>query len=148
MNSPAAQIALLREHVRQQRIRSDVERHAEEHVGAALVQLARELAVADPELEQRVARRQRHLLELADVPGVDDDARESGLRRIRSIVRLIWSIGRPVRSGPGAPLPAVDRAELAALVGPLVPDRHAVLVQIAHVGVALQEPQQLVARST
>src|ERR1700754_4512965 len=34
------QIALLREHVRQQGVGSDVERHAEEHFGAALVELA------------------------------------------------------------------------------------------------------------
>src|SRR5438270_489314 len=43
-----------------------------------------------------------------------------------------------------APLVAVHRAELAVLVGPLVPDRHAALLQPAHVGVAAQEPQQLV----
>src|SRR2546427_9825659 len=42
------------------------------------------------------------------------------------------------------PLVAVHRAELAVLVGPLVPDRHAALLQPAHVGVAAQEPQQLV----
>src|SRR5882672_10326149 len=43
-----------------------------------------------------------------------------------------------------APLVAVYRAELAVLVGPLVPDRHAALLQPAHVGVAAQEPEQLV----
>ena len=41
-------------------------------------------------------------------------------------------------------MPAVDRAELAVCVGPLVPDRDAVLVEIADVGVAAQEPEQLV----
>ena len=38
---------------------------------------------------------------------------------------------------------AVDRAEVAEVVGPLVPDRDAALLQPAHVGVAAQEPQQL-----
>src|SRR5262245_4689984 len=38
------QVALLREQVRQQRIRCDVEWHAQEDIGAALVQLARQLA--------------------------------------------------------------------------------------------------------
>src|SRR5437899_2601586 len=33
---------------------------------------------------------------------------------------------------------------LAVLVGPLVPDRHAALLQPAHIGFAAQEPQQLV----
>ena len=39
---------------------------------------------------------------------------------------------------------AVDRAEIAALVGPFVPNAHAVLVEILDVGVAGQEPEQLV----
>ena len=79
MNSPGARSHLLRHHVRQQRIRGDVERHAEEDVGAALVELARQPAVGDVELEQCVARRQRHVLELADVPRVDDDAARIGI---------------------------------------------------------------------
>src|SRR5699024_3638042 len=49
----------------------------------------------------------------------------------------------PVRSRPGAPLVAVDRAQLAVLVGPLVPDRDPAFLQPAHVGVPAQEPQQL-----
>ena len=39
---------------------------------------------------------------------------------------------------------AVDRAELAALVRPFVPDAHAVIVEILDVGVAGEEPEQLV----
>src|SRR5262245_502590 len=39
---------------------------------------------------------------------------------------------------------AIDRPEVAALVGPFVPDRDAVLVEIFDVGVAGQEPKQLV----
>src|SRR6185436_10812015 len=45
---------------------------------------------------------------------------------------------------PVPPLVAVHRAELAVLVRPFVPDRHAALLQPAHVGVAAQEPEQLV----
>ena len=37
------EVALLRHHVREQRIAGDVERHAEEDVGAALVELAGQL---------------------------------------------------------------------------------------------------------
>ena len=44
---------------------------------------------------------------------------------------------------PRPPLVAVDRPEVAVVVGPLVPDRDAALLQPAHVGVAAQEPQQL-----
>ena len=59
----------LRHHQGEQRVRGDVERHAQEDVGRALVELAGELALRDIELEQAVAGRQRHLVELADVPG-------------------------------------------------------------------------------
>jgi radical SAM superfamily enzyme len=40
---PDAEVALLRDHVREQRVGCDIERHAEEDVGAALVHLARQL---------------------------------------------------------------------------------------------------------
>ena len=66
------QIALLRDHVREQRIRSDVERHAQEDVGAALIHLARQPAVGDVELEERMAGRQCHLRQIGDVPGRHD----------------------------------------------------------------------------
>src|SRR6201996_3279935 len=49
----------LRHHHRQQRIARDVERDAQEDLGRALVELAREPAVRDIELEQTVAWRQR-----------------------------------------------------------------------------------------
>jgi len=41
-------------------------------------------------------------------------------------------------------LPAIDRTEVAVLVGPVVPDRDAVLIEIFDVGVAAQKPQQFV----
>src|SRR6185437_5424803 len=50
----------------------------------------------------------------------------------------------PVWRRPRAPLAPVDRAEIAVGVGPFVPDRNAVIVEIFDVGVAAQEPQQLV----
>ena len=62
----------LRHHQRQQRIGRDVERHAEEHVAPALVELAAEPAVGDVELEQAMAWRQRHLVDLRRVPRRDD----------------------------------------------------------------------------
>ena len=69
--------------------------------------------------------------------------RESGSRRIcvddlRDLVDVA-----PVRGRPGAPLVAVDRTEVAVLVGPLVPDRDAAVLEPLDVGVAAQEPQQL-----
>src|SRR5436309_2220114 len=55
-------------HVGEQCVASDVERHAEEQVGAALVQLAGQPSFGDVELEERVAGRQRHLRDLPDIP--------------------------------------------------------------------------------
>ena len=55
----------------------------------------------------------------------------------------IAAIGQPGRTEV-APLVAVDRAEIAVLVRPFVPDADAVFLQVAHVGVAADEPQQLV----
>src|SRR6185436_15715995 len=39
---------------------------------------------------------------------------------------------------------AVDRPELALLVRPFVPDRDTLFLEPAHIGVAAQEPEQLV----
>ena len=91
-----------------------------------------------------MARHERHLLQLADVPGADDDA-----PRIRDCAQLLDDLrdlvdAAPVRRRPCAPLLAVDRPELAVLVRPLIPDGHAVLAQPGDVGLAAQEPQQLV----
>ena len=41
-----------------------------------------------------------------------------------------------VRCRPGAPFGAVDRAEIAVLVRPFIPDADAVLLQVADIGVA------------
>ena len=62
------QAADLGDHHRQQRVGGDVERDTEEGVGAALVELAGEFAIGNIELEQAVARRQCHLVNLSGIP--------------------------------------------------------------------------------
>src|SRR5437867_12015817 len=62
-----------------------------------------------------------------------------GFDDLRDLVDLA-----PVGAAPVPPLVAVHRPELAALVGPLVPDADAALLQPFHVGVATQEPKQLI----
>ena len=66
------QPALPRQHMGQQRIAGDIERHSDEEIRAALVELEVEPAVGRLGLEQAVAGRQRHPLDLARVPGGDD----------------------------------------------------------------------------
>ena len=73
------EVALLRHHVREQRVGGDVERHAEEDVGAALVELARQPPVRDVELEERVAGRQFHPRDVADVPRRHDQPPRVGV---------------------------------------------------------------------
>ncbi len=139
-----AQAGGLRHHVGQQRVAGDVERHAEEDVAAALVQLAAELAVDHVELEQAVARHQRHLRQFRHVPGADHQAPRVGIALdfVHQPLHLVDLAA--VGAGPAPPLLAVHRAEFALRVGPLVPDADLVVLEVGDVGFALQEPQQLV----
>ena len=73
-------IADLGDHVSEERVGSDVERHAEKEIGTALIELARKAGLAavfgfvDVELKQQVTRRKCHAIEVADVPCGDDVA--------------------------------------------------------------------------
>ena len=136
------QAAHLRHHHGEQGVAGDVERHAEEDVGAALVQLARELAVRHVELEEGMAGCERHLVEFAHVPRRDDDA-----ARVRIVLDLVDGDldlvdHAAIHRLPRAPLLAVYRAEVAVLVRPFVPDADPVFLEVFGVGAALQEPQQ------
>ncbi|MNF38376.1 hypothetical protein D3C84_193210 [compost metagenome] len=91
-----------------------------------------------------MARRQSHLLDQCRVPRRDDQPARIGVAldhrdQLGDLVDRLAVGRRPV-----APLVAVHRAEVAVGVGPLVPDAHAVVLQVLDVGVALEEPQQLV----
>ena len=144
------QIALLRHHVREQRIAGNVERHTQKDVGTALVELAAQRAAptgllrrGHVELEERVAGHQRHLAEVGHVPGADDDAPGIGIgfERLDHIADLVDVPA--VRRGPAAPLHAVHGAQLAVLACPFVPDRHAALFEPVVVARTREEPQQL-----
>lgn len=75
------EIADLCHHLGQQRVGSDIERHAEEQVGTALVELAAQAAVLgiDEKLKKGVAGGQGHLIELAGIPSADDVAATVGV---------------------------------------------------------------------
>ena len=138
------QSADLCDHHGEQGVGGDVEGDAEEEIRAALVELAAEFAVGHVELDEGVARGQGHLVDLAGIPSADD---------VAAAVRILLEIGddardlidlTPLGGAPLAPLGAVDRAEVAVCTGPLVPDGDAILLEIADVGVAFEEPEQLV----
>ena len=70
--------------------------------------------------------------------------RESGIAPdLRDHVRELVDVPAAGRR-PRAPLVAVDRPELAVRVGPFVPDRDAVGLEVGDVRLAAQEPQELV----
>ena len=85
--------------------------HAEEEIRAALVKLAGKLAVAHVELEQRVARRERHLAQLAHIPCANDVPTAVGiLLNLRDdLVNLVD--GAAIGRAPVAPLRAIDTTE-------------------------------------
>jgi len=134
----------LGDHVGEQGVGGDVKGDAEEQVGTTLVELAAELVAVDEELEQQVARGQGHVRDFGDVPGTDDvaAARGVGLKRFDDLGDLID--GGAVAAIPTAPLGSVDGSEVAIFVGPLVPDADLVFLEVADVGVALKEPEELV----
>lgn len=66
------EIAYLRHHVGQQGVGRNVERDAEENIGAALIQLAGQAAVSYVELKQRVAGRECHRVDFARIPRGND----------------------------------------------------------------------------
>src|SRR5262249_11931875 len=91
-----------------------------------------------------MARRERHHVELADIPGADDVAARIGiaLQAFDDSCDLVDVAA--VRRWPRAPLSSVDRSEVSVRSSPLVPNRHAMLVEVTHIVRTLQEPEQLV----
>ena len=90
----------LRHHHRQQRIGGDVEGHAEEDVGGALVELAGEPPLRDIELEEAMAGGSAILSMSAGFQALTISRRESGFLRIAATTSAIWSIARAVGRRP------------------------------------------------
>lgn len=134
----------LRHHLQQQRIGSDIERDTKKNVGTALIELQTKPAIGDIKLEQRVARWQIHATEVGNIPRAHYNAARVGIilygiNHLRDLVDVPAII-----VGPRTPLVSVYVSEVSIGVGPFVPYPHPVLLQIMHIGVATQEPQQLI----
>ena len=134
----------LRDHEREEGVGGDIEGHAEEEIGAALIELATEFAVLNIELKQRMAWCEGHEVEFGGIPCRDDEA--TAIRIFFDVfdnARDLIDCGA-IRSAPVAPLCPIDAAEVAFLIGPLVPDADIIFPQVADVCLAFQEPEQLV----
>ena len=91
-----------------------------------------------------MARRERHVGDVGGIPRRDDEPAGVGVHAdlLDDLRDLVDRLAR--RRRPRPPLHAVDGAELARGIRPLVPDGDAVLAQPPDVRRALQEPEQLV----
>ena len=79
---------------------SDVERHTQEGVGRALVELQTQSVVSHIELEEAVTGWERHLVDLGGVPGRHNHAARVGvsLQRVYHLLYLVY--GAAVVVGP------------------------------------------------
>lgn len=158
---PELEACYLRDHAGQQGVGRDVERDAQEQVGASLIKLAGQLPVDDIELEQRMARGKLHLPYLHRVPPGYDQAPavRVGLDPLHHVGKLVDSFDlyggdllnyhvsplsdfphRKVYRAEVAPLLSVDGAQVAVLVRPFVPDPNPVLLQGLDVCVSRNKP--------
>ena len=134
----------LGDHEREERVGGDIKGHAEEEIGAALVELATEFAVLNIELKKCMAWREGHEVELGGVPCRNDESTAIGIffDVFDDAADLIDDSA--IRSAPVAPLRSIDAAEVAFLIGPFVPYADIVFPKIGYVCLAFQEPEQLV----
>ena len=171
--------AHLRHHHSEQCVGCDIERNTKESVGTTLVEHTRELAIGYIELEKGVARRQRHLLDIGNIPRRNDDATRIGTLadEVYSLLNLVDSLA--IWTRPRTPLIAINMVQIAKFVaidwredallsctqkllhrdgqdtlldaefvvvavGIVIPDVYPIVDEIFDVGVAIEEPQQLV----
>src|SRR5215207_7723622 len=91
-----------------------------------------------------MARRQSHPRQLGYIPCTYDQAARVGSRTnlLDHFADLIDRFAVPAR--PRSPLPTIHRPPLALGVGPLVPNRNSVLVEITDIRVAVEKPQEFI----
>ncbi len=137
------EVADLSDHEGEDGVASDVEGHAQEEVGAALVELTTEFALGDEELKQAVAGWQCHLIDDSYIPGADNvsAAVGIGLDAFDELFDLINGLGSGCTL-PASPLRTIDGAEVAIFICPFVPDADFVFLEITNVGVATEEPKK------
>lgn len=133
----------LREHHREKSVGRDIERDPEEDISAPLIELAGKPASGHVELKEAMTRRQRHFLDVPDVPSADDESPRVGRRaeHLHQVCDLIDAAS--IRSAPGTPLFSVDGSELPFGVRPLVPNRNLVVPEVLDVRLSPQEPKEL-----
>jgi len=145
----------LGEHHGEQGVACDIERHAEEDVSRALVKLTAKPATwigrgffggrgGDIELEEAVAGGEGHVVDVCGVPGADDEAAGIGID-LDGVDELLDLVDHAAAGRcPAPPLLAVDGAQVAAFIRPVIPDADAIVLEILDVGITREEPQEFV----
>jgi hypothetical protein len=95
-----AQTADLSNHVGKQAVAGNIKRHAQEHVGAALIHLAAESTFTHIELTEYVTGWQAHLIQYGRIPGSENVSATMGIsaNTINQLHQLIYfaTVGFPV----------------------------------------------------
>lgn len=141
---PRTEVGHPGDHEGQQGIAGNIERHSEKSVRRSLVELTREPSFGDIKLEQAMTRAERHLVEVAYIPG--GYHHPPGIRLVANGVQEFgYLIMCPaIRTLPGSPLVSVYRTQIALFIGPFVPYPHPVVLEVPHVRISLQKPEQLI----
>mmetsp|Transcript_16655 Transcript_16655/g.26417 ORF Transcript_16655/g.26417 Transcript_16655/m.26417 type:complete len:240 (-) Transcript_16655:216-935(-) len=156
------EITNLRHHPGQQRIGSDIERHSQSHISRPLIHLARQPTIRHIELHKHMARRQRHLIQIARIPRTHHNPARVGivLDLLDAVHQLIHSLAiilivhTSILRAKVSPLESINRSQVAffivrqtAIVQKLaravsVPNMDAFVLQFLSRRGATHEPQQ------
>ena len=162
-----SEITDVSDHDGEESVAGDVERNPQPHVGRSLVELTGQLTLGHVELDQAVAGRQGHLVQVRGVPGAHDDPPVVGfvldpaddLSQLVHPLAAVVGVHVHVVSTEVSPLEAVDWPQVSLLPGceaqtvqelsaaVPVPDPHILLLQLLGVGGAPDEPEELLSNA-
>src|SRR5438128_403061 len=140
----------MRDQVRKQRVRADVERHAQECIRRSLIKLAMKKTFArtvlDLKLKERMTGRQIDVVTFARIPAADDQSARIGIRfdLVNQPRDLIDAIAFWIVPAERSPEISINRAHVTGFtpksarvlpVSPLFPDVDSLLSQIGFVRV-------------
>ena len=91
-----------------------------------------------------MAWRKGHLWNIGDIPSTDNQTSRIGIGPylLLDVSDLIDALA--VRALPRPPLLAINRPQFAIVIGPLIPNRYPVLLEIRDVGFPFEEPKEFV----
>jgi len=134
---------MLCHHHQEERIRGNVKGNSQEDIGTSLVELTGKFPIGNVKLEEDVAWRKCHIVQLTYVPGTNYMPPGIGvlLNRIQHLAYLVDMC--PIRCRPASPLVPIYMAQLSIFIGPFIPDLYPMVVEVSCIGIAIEKPEQL-----